>query len=152
MQRLRQVTPGGILGLDKFHAFYQLPLSIDEVTESMLLNAWSTDAAFQCAHDQPVIDGFFVGYYGPLDRPFRSSNLITIPWQSKAKSTAAAPALARSLTAPFIVPQNGGNRYKPWHVVILMDLAASSAFGKATGPRCDLTCERAVRPKRGEQK
>jgi hypothetical protein len=84
MQRLRQVTPGGILGLDKFHAFYQLPLSIDEVTESMLLNAWSTGAAFQCAHDQPVIDGFFVGYYGPLDRPFRSSNLITIPWQSRA--------------------------------------------------------------------
>jgi hypothetical protein len=32
-----------------------------------------------------------------------------------------------------------------------MDLAASSAFGKAMGPHCDLTCEKAVRPKRGEE-
>jgi hypothetical protein len=71
-----------------FTHFYQMPLSIGEVTESMLLNAWSTGAAFQCAHNQPVIDGFIVGYNGSLDEPFQSSRLITIPWQSKAKSTA----------------------------------------------------------------
>jgi CBS domain-containing protein len=134
-----------------FTHIYQMPLSIDEVTESMLVNAWSTGAGFQCAHNQPVIDGFLVGYRGALDKPFQSSNLITIPWRTKAKSAAATSALAHSLTAPFIVPQNGGNRYKPWHVVILMDLAASSAFGKATGPHCDLSCANAVRPKRGEE-
>ena len=115
----------------------------------MLVNAWSTGAAFQCAHNQPVIDGFMVGYRGSLDEPFQSSRLLTIPWQSKAKSTAAASALTRSLTAPFITPQDGGSRHKPWHVVILMDLASSSAFRKATGPHCDLTRAKAVRPKRG---
>ena len=31
-----------------------------------------------------------------------------------------------------------------------MDLAATSGFGKATGSHCDLTCEKAVRPKRGK--
>jgi len=134
-----------------FTHIYQLPLSIGEVTESMLLNAWSTGTAFQCAHNQPVIDGFMVGYRGSLDEPFQSSLLITIPWQSKARSTAAALALAHSLTAPFIVPRNGGSRHKPWHVVILMDLAASSAFGRATGPHCELTCAKAVRPKQGEE-
>ena len=132
-----------------FTHIYQLPLSIVAVNESMLVNAWSTGAAFQCAHNQPVIDGFIVGYHGPLDEPFQSSRLITIPWQTKAKSTAAASVLSHSLTAPFIIPQNG-NRYKPWHVVILMDLAASSAFEKVTGPHCQLTCEKAVRPKKGE--
>jgi len=111
----------------------------------MLLNAWSTGAAFQCAHNQPVIDGFIVGYRGSLDKPFRSSYLTTVSWQPKAKSAAAASA------HPFIVPQNGGSRYKPWHVVILLDLAASSAFGKAMGPHCKLTCTKAVRPKRGEE-
>jgi len=129
-----------------FTHIYQLPLSLGEVTESMLLNAWCTGAAFQCVHNQPVIDGFIVGYLGKLDEPFQSSRLITIPWQLKAKSTAAASKLAHSLTAPFIVPQNGGSRHKPWHVVILMDLAASSA-----SPHCDLTCAKAVRPKRGEE-
>jgi len=64
-----------------FTHIYQLPLSIGQVTESMLLNAWSTGAAFQCAHNQPVIDGFIVGYRGSLDKPFRSSHLITVPWQ-----------------------------------------------------------------------
>jgi hypothetical protein len=130
-----------------FTHIYQLPLSIGEVTESMLLNAWCTGAAFQCAHNQTVIDGFIVGYRGSLDKPFQSSNLITIPWKKKANCTAAASALADSLTAPFIVPQNGGSRHKPWHVVILMDLAASSCFGKTSR---DLTCAKAVRPERGE--
>ena len=116
----------------------------------MLVNAWSTGVTFQCAHNQPVIDGFIVGYRGTLDEPFQSSCLITIPWQMKAKSTAAASVLSHSLTAPFIIPQNRGNRYKPWHVLILMDFAASSAFGKVTGPHCQLTCEKAVPPKEGE--
>ena len=133
-----------------FTHIFQLPRSIGEVTESMLVNAWSTGAAFQCAYNQPVIDGFIVGYRGSLNQPFQSSRLITIPWQSKAKSTAAS-ALAHSLTAPFIVPQNGGSRYKPWHVVILMDLTASSASGNVRGPHCDLTSEKAVRPTRGEE-
>jgi len=132
-----------------FTHIYQLPLSIGAVNESMLVNAWSTGVAFQCAHDQPVIDGFIVGYRGTLDESFQSSRLITIPWKTTAKSTAAASVLSHSLTAPFIIPQNGGNRYKPWHVVIHMDLAGSSAFG--AGPHCQLTCEKAVRPKQAEE-
>jgi len=46
-------------------------MSIGEVTESMLFDAWSTGAAFQCAHNQPVIDCFIAGYRGSLDKPFR---------------------------------------------------------------------------------
>jgi len=85
---------------------------------------------------------------GPLARapPFSVRIINQSSWQSKARSTAAASALAHSLTAPFIVPRNGGSRRKPWYVVILMDLAASSAFGKATGPHCELACAKAVRP------
>jgi hypothetical protein len=32
-----------------------------------------------------------------------------------------------------------------------MDIAASSAFGKATGPHCDLSWAKAVRPKEGKK-
>ena len=144
---------GGILGLDKFHTY--LPVASvhwrGHRIHAPQCVVPATGAAFQCAHNQPVIDGFMVAYRGSLDKPFQSSLLITIPWQSKAKSTAASSALAHSLTAPFIVPRNGGSRHKPWHVVILMDLAASSAFGRATGPHCELTCAKAVRPKQGEE-
>ena len=94
-----------------FTHIYQLPLSLGKITESMLVNAWFTGAAFQCAHNQPVIDSFIVGYLGKLSKPFQSSNLITIPWQLKAKSTAAASKLTHSLTAPFIVSQNSGSHH-----------------------------------------
>ena len=92
-----------------FTHIYQLPLSIGMVNESMLVNAWSTGIAFQCTHNQPVIDGFIVGYCATLDEPFQSSRLITIPWKTKAESTAAASVLSHSLTAPFIIPENHEN-------------------------------------------
>ena len=82
---------------------------------------------------------FFVGYNGALDEPFDIHKLI--PWQTKARSKAASLTLARQLTAPFIVTKDGSgshSRWKPEVIVILIDLAASSAFRRAKGPHVDL--------------
>jgi hypothetical protein len=122
-----------------FTHFVQLSTPISEATPSMLLKAWSSGIAFQCAFLQPVIDGLIVAYFGKLDEPFDVSKLFVIPWQTKARETGADLA-PNQLTAPFLVDTRG--RTKPLHVVILMDLAASSAFG----PHCHLSFGRASRP------
>jgi hypothetical protein len=115
----------------------------------MLLEAWSSGFAFQCAFHPAVIDGFFVGYNGALDEPFDIHNLIIIPWQTKARSKAASLALARQLTAPFIVTKDGSgscSRRKPEVIVILIDLAAFYAFGRAKGPHVDLQYDKPEHP------
>src|SRR5277367_3068878 len=114
---------------------------------SLLLQAWSSGFAVQCVFHQAVIDGFVVGYFGSLDQPFNISNLFIIPYQTKARSDAADSAIARALAAPFLSAQGNNIRQKPWTVVILMDLAATSAFGTSKGPRCDLPWAPAERPK-----
>jgi hypothetical protein len=126
----------------------QLSKPIDEVTPSFLLRAWSSCTAFQCAFLQEVMDGFIVGYAGELDEPFNIRKLVIIPWQTKARSKAANLALAHQLTSPPIVEKDNGNllQRKPGHLVILMDLAASSAFSHANGPCVDLSYAPAVRP------
>jgi hypothetical protein len=132
-----------------FTHFVQLSQPIDEVTQPMLLKAWSSGFAFQCTFYQPVIDGFIVAYSGTLDGPFDASNLFVIPWQTKARSDAAGLAVARQLTTPFLIRSdvNGKpERYKPGHIAFLMDLAASSAFGKINGPHTNLTLGAAERP------
>jgi hypothetical protein len=129
-----------------FTHFIHLSTSIDEVTPAMLFEAWSSGFAFQCVFHQQVIDGFFVAYFGKLDQPFEISNLFIIPWQTKARSDAAKLTLSHALAAPFLATPGNAVRQKPWTVVILMDLAATSAFGKANGPRCDLTFGPAKRP------
>jgi len=98
-----------------------------------------------------------VAYFGRLDQPFDVPKLFVIPWRTKARSDAAALALPRQLTAPFLVTKDtAGNlvREKPWHLVILMDLAEHSAFVHTNGPRCDLAFRKAERPagKRGTWK
>jgi hypothetical protein len=128
-----------------FTHFVQLSESIDEVTPSMLLAAWSAGYAFQCAFNQPVIDGFLVVYRGDLDKPLDPGNFFILPWQSKARSKASELALAQQLTSPFIVGDNLV-RYKPKHVVLLMDLGASSAFGHGKGAHCQLSYGEAKRP------
>ena len=128
-----------------FTHFVQLSECVSELTPFMLCAAWSAGYAFQCAFHQPVIDGFLVAYRGDLDEPFNPANLFPIPWQSKAKSEAAELALAEQLTAPFIVGDNL-DRQKPEHVVLLMDLGASSAFGHAKGAHCQLTYGEAQHP------
>jgi hypothetical protein len=134
-----------------FTHFVQLSVSVDEVTPLMMYEAWSSGFAFQCAFHQPLIDGFIVAYSGRLDEPFDISKFFLIPWQSKATAEASALALAKQLTAPFILEDNSVRR-KPLHVVILMDLAASSAFNHASGPHCDLTFGQAERPPKTENK
>jgi hypothetical protein len=132
-----------------FTHFVQLSEPIDEVTPSMLLKAWSSGYAFQYTFYQAVIDGFFVGYEGALDEPFDIDNLSIIPWRTKANSKAANLALARELTAPFVVTTDGSGirrRRKRELIVILMDLAASSAFGRAEGPLVDLQFDKPEHP------
>jgi hypothetical protein len=123
-----------------------MPISIDEVTPSLLLQAWSSGFAVQCVFNQAVIDAFIVAYFGSLDQPFEISNLFIIPTQTKARSEAADSAIARALAAPFLSAEGNNSRRKPWTVVILMDLVATSAFRTSKGPRCDLTWAPAVRP------
>jgi len=139
-----------------FTHFVHLSIPIDEVTPSMLFEAWSSGFAFQCVFHQAVIDGFIVAYFGPLHQPFDISNLFVIPYQTKARSDAADSAVAHALAAPFLLTQGNTVRSKPWTVVILMDLTATSAFRKANGPHCDLTYAPAQRPqgkkKRGSWK
>jgi hypothetical protein len=129
-----------------FTHFVQLSIAIEEVTPAMLFLAWCSGAAFQCVYHQPVIDGFIVAYFGKLDEPFDISKLFLIPWQTKARTDAAESALARALTAPFLATPGNVVRQKPWTVVILMDLAATSAFRHANGPHCVLTYDSAQRP------
>lgn len=128
-----------------FTHFIVLSKPIHEVTLSMLFEAWSSGFAFQCAFNQPVIDGLIVAYFGELDKPFNVSQLFVIPWQTKARSEAANLALSRQLTAPFLATSTPVRR-KPEHLVILMDLGATSAFGSAKGPHCGLTFGKAEHP------
>lgn len=86
-----------------------------------------------------------VTYVGPLDEPFDVCKLFVVPWQTKARSEAAELAIAQSLAAPFLVAEDG-HRRKPWHLVILFDLASSSAFHKRNGPRCEVTWGAPKRP------
>jgi hypothetical protein len=113
--------------------FIQLKEPLHEISPSTLLEAWSSCFAFQCAPNQPVIDGFLVAYRGDLDGPFNISNLITIPWQTKAKSQAAETALVAGLTSPYIVEEGESEdvRQKLEHLAIWMDLGTSSGFGVA---------------------
>jgi hypothetical protein len=112
----------------------------------MLFEAWATGTAFQCVFHQPVIDGFVVAYFGDLDEPFDISKLFLIPWQTKAKIEAAGSKLSEALAAPFLTKPDSDIRHKPWTVVLLMDLAATSAFGHRGGPHCQLTYGQAKRP------
>ncbi|KIM44785.1 hypothetical protein M413DRAFT_362557 [Hebeloma cylindrosporum] len=128
-----------------FSHFVYLSVSIDEVTPAMLREAWFSGYAFQCVFHQPVIDGFMVVYRGSLNEPFDESRLFVVPWQTKAKSEAAGPALAKSLTAPFIVAEDGSRR-KPRHLVILFDLGSPSAFGTRNGSHCDVILGRPEPP------
>jgi hypothetical protein len=141
---LREFSDGWM----NFTHFVQLPVSINEVTPLMLFQAWCCGAAFYCVSHQPVIDGFFVVYFGHLDRPFNINFLFIIPWQTKARCDASGVPLTQSLTAPFLTSHDSPYRTKPRHLVILMDLATPSAFGHARGPHCSITSGRAQPPEK----
>lgn len=121
-----------------FTHFVQLSVPIDKVTPSMLFEAWSSGFAFQCVFHQPVIDGFIVAYYGPFTDHLicPSTSPIFSLYHGRRKPDQKLQNLL-SLTAPFLLEH--GRRRKPWHLVILFDLASSSAFGKRNGPHCEVT-------------
>jgi hypothetical protein len=128
-----------------FTHFVQLSKPIDGMKPSTLLEAWSSCFAFQCHPQQSVIDGFLVAYRGKLDEPFEIDNLFMIPWQ-KAKSQVAGLALARELTAPFLM--KGDDWKKPRHLAISMNLDATSTFQEASGSRVFLEFAKAERPRK----
>jgi hypothetical protein len=134
-----------------FTHFVQLSAPVSELEPAFLLEAWSSGIAFQCAPLQPVIDGFFVCYEGALDGSFDIRKLTVVPWQTKAKSKAAASTLVSQLTAPSIlVVENGQiDRRKTHPLVIFMDLGTSSSF-QGTDRYVDLTLHTPTVPtKRG---
>jgi hypothetical protein len=131
-----------------FTHFVQLSQIVDEVTPTMLLEAWSSCTAFQCTSDQPVINGFIVAYRGDLDQGFDIGNLFMVPWQINPKAQAEDSVLPRRLTGPFVVETDDSGkrtRRKTEVLVIFMDLNVSSNFA-TTGALTDLTHETAMRP------
>jgi hypothetical protein len=134
-----------------FTHFVKLTVPVDQITTFMLCEAWSSGYAFQYASHQPVIGGLIVIYCGDIDGSFNPTNLFVVPWQTKAKSQPPGIAVARQLTAPFLL-ENDSIRSKHKHVAILVDLAAHPTFGFAEGPLCQLICGKAERPKEGDEK
>lgn len=130
--------------LINFTHFVQREETIDTITEKELFLAWSCGFAFQCAFNQPVIDGFLVGYAGNLDEPLKAEDFVLIAWQTKAQAEAADLALATGLTIPFFTTNHDGIRTKLRHVCILMDLGTGSRFGNRHGPRVQLSVGKAV--------
>jgi hypothetical protein len=134
-----------------FTHFVQLSAPVTELEPAFLLEAWSSGIAFQCAPFQPVIDGFFVCYDGALDGAFNIRKLTVVPWQTKAKSKAAASTLVSQLTAPSILVVDNGQivRRKTHPLVIFMDLGTSSSL-LGTDRYVDLTSDTPTVPtKRG---
>ncbi|EIM81087.1 uncharacterized protein STEHIDRAFT_150135 [Stereum hirsutum FP-91666 SS1] len=104
--------------------FHTLTRTLDEIPVDLLEWAWFVGAAIQCAHNQPVIDGFMVHYFGDLDKPYDRERLGIVAWQTKAKEESAAHELGSLLTVPPIVykDENGiARRVKDETIVILMD-------------------------------
>jgi hypothetical protein len=129
-----------------FMHFVQLPVTIDEVTPFMLFEGWRSGVAIQCAFHQRVIDGFFVVYFGRLDKPFDIKCLFVIPWQTKARFDASGGSLTHLLTAPFLASPGSPLCTKPKHVVMFMDLATCSAFKHTQGPCCQISFGRVEVP------
>jgi hypothetical protein len=104
--------------------------TITAIPQSYLRRLFIRGAAVQCCQNQPVIDGFYVGYGGDLDRPFDLTKFIIVAWRSKARAAAASQGeLVASLTAPLQIDA-AGKRYKPAQLVILMDFNTKTSFDK----------------------
>jgi len=67
-----------------------------------------------------------VGYKGRLDWPFNDTNLLIIPWQTKAQRKAAVAATATGLTSPTIINADNGSLTKPMHAVLFFDLMTTA--------------------------
>ncbi|ETW80221.1 hypothetical protein HETIRDRAFT_475834 [Heterobasidion irregulare TC 32-1] len=125
-----------------FTHFIEVDTNISKLKPDFLRDLWTRTCAVQCKFSQPVMDGFLVGYKGDIKRRLNLSNFIMIPYQIQVQSTAAEKSAANGLTCPFIVREDGAH-FKPKHVALFLDLATTSAFHLATGPRCELTFRKA---------
>ncbi|KAJ7460589.1 hypothetical protein FB451DRAFT_1181610 [Mycena latifolia] len=119
---------------------------ITDIPQIYLCRLFIRGAAVQCCHNQPVIDGFYVGYKGDLDKPFDLANFIVIAWQSRAKAAAASQGdLVATLTGPMQIDPTG-KRCKPAQIVILMDLNTKAAFKGSGDPFLQITKRQAKIP------
>ncbi|KAJ7202791.1 hypothetical protein GGX14DRAFT_523649 [Mycena pura] len=106
----------------------RLESSITALPQEYLKQLFIRGAMVQCAHNQPVIDGFYVAYGGDLDRPFDLDRFLIVAWRSKAAAaTAFQEELVASLTGPMQVKPDG-RRCKPNQILLLMDLNTKAAF------------------------
>ncbi len=119
-----------------FTHFAEVDGEINTMSEDFLCMLWCRTCAIQCKHQQPVIDGFFVGYKGDLNEPLDKSNFVVISYQTKARSTSATLAEINGLVSPAIGDSN--ERRVPEHVVLFMDLGTTTSFTKGP-PKKDLS-------------
>ena len=121
-----------------FSHFIQGSTNIEEAVPLDYLEAlWHRGAALQCTSNQPVLDGFLVGYEGNLDKTFDKTKLVMIPWQTKRQIGASDKSTIAGLVCPFIF--HDATYYKPNnHLVLFMDLATSSTFGLNPDNGCRL--------------
>ncbi|THG94313.1 hypothetical protein EW026_g7126, partial [Hermanssonia centrifuga] len=111
-----------------FTHFAEVDGEINTMSEDFLCMLWSRTCAIQCRLQQPVIDGFFVGYKGDLDKPLDKSSFVVISYKTKARSTSATLAEINGLVSPAIGDSN--ERRVPEHVVLFMDLGTTTSFTK----------------------
>ncbi|KAJ7135390.1 hypothetical protein C8R43DRAFT_955927 [Mycena crocata] len=124
----------------------QLLEPISALPQTYLYQLFIKGAAVQCCHSQPVIDGFFVAYSGELDKPFDMGLFIIVPWQSKAKVSAAPLAsLVAAVTGPMQI-DGSGQRCKPAELVLVLDLNAKAAFRATTSATGDAHLQATYRP------
>ena len=121
-----------------FTHFVEIDTDISELMPKILCELWTHTCAVQCKFSQPVMDGFFVGYEGDIREPIILTKFVIIPYQMKARLTAAKKSVADGLTCPFII-QKDGSLSKPMHVALFLDLDAMSKFDRTRGPHSKLT-------------
>ena len=135
LARLRSWASGVHLN---FTHFIEAKMVISVVTVHDLMDLWCRGAAVQCTPEQPVIDGFFIGYKGDLDAPLDPANFVIIPWKARYEHQAADASVIDSLVCPRIKYLDGSYGRPEKHLVLFMDLATESRFCEGD-PRRRLT-------------
>jgi hypothetical protein len=128
-----------------FSHFKVLKTGIHSFTPGFLRTAWDRGVAFQCCHNQPVVDIILVTYSGDLSQPWDNSCFGTFAIQVKNRSQPAELALVDRLIGPTIA----GRRPED-EVVMLMDLGTSLQF-RSTGPSVGITHKPVTKPGRTEK-
>lgn len=109
-----------------FTHFIQLETSVHELSPEFLFKCWCRGVGIMCKFHQPIYDILLVVYRGPLSKPFDVKNLGFVTIQVKLRTQAAEKSLVEQLTCPVVLYD--GERSKPEHLAILMDLGAQASF------------------------